>query len=66
MLVIKSYFFLKNCPSFSLMIGDFSLKLSASIVKKAWISIVEDRMNQAYKIVNHLDTLESDYILELF
>lgn len=47
------------------MLGDFSLGLSAAMVKKAGISMVEGGINQAYKMVNHLDALESDCTLQL-
>ncbi len=47
------------------MLGDFSLGLSAAMVRKAGISVVEAGINQAYELVNHLDVLGSDCTLQL-
>lgn len=47
------------------MLGDFSLGLSAALVRSAGISIVEAGMNQAYELVTHLDALGSDCTLQL-
>ena len=65
MLVCKELFFWDDCPGPAVMLGDFSLCLSAAMVRKAGISVVEAGINQAYELVNHLDALESDCTLKL-
>ena len=47
------------------MLGDFSLGLSTAMASNASISTVEEDMNQAYELVNHLDALGSDCTLQL-
>ena len=61
----KELFFWDNCPGPAVMLGDFSLGLSAAMIKKAGISMVEAGMNQAYEMVNHLNALESGCTLQL-
>lgn len=61
----KELFFWDYCPGPAVMLGDFSLGLSAAMVRKAGISVVEARINQAYELVNHLDALGSDCTLQL-
>lgn len=61
----KELFFWDNCPGSAIILGDFSLGLSAAMVRNAGISIVEAGMNQAYELISHLDVLESDYTLQL-
>ena len=60
----KELFFWDDCPGPAVMLGDFSLGLSAAMIKKAGVSMVETGMNQAYEMVNHLDALESDCALQ--
>ncbi len=47
----KELFFWDDFPFPTVILGDFSLGLSTTMVKKAGISMVEDRMNQAYEMV---------------
>ena len=61
----KELFFWDDCPGPPVMLGDFSLGLSAAMSKNAGISIAEADMNQAYELVNHLDALGSDCTLQL-
>ena len=49
----KELFFEDNWPCLSVMLRDFSLRFSLAMVKKTGISMVEDRMNQTYEMVNH-------------
>lgn len=62
----KELFFWDNCSSPAMMLGDFSLRLFAAMIKKAGISMVEASINQVYEMVNHLDALETDYTLQLY
>ncbi len=48
------------------MLEDFSLGLSAAIVRNADKSMVEASMNQGYKLVNRLDALGGDFTLQLY
>ena len=59
----KELFFWEDCPGPSVMLGDFSLGLTAAMARNASISIVEAGMNQAYELVNHLHALGSDCTL---
>lgn len=61
----KDLFFENNCPSFTIMLRDFSLRLYLAMIKKTEISIVETCINQLYKIVNHLNILETNYDFQL-
>ena len=61
----KELFFWDDCPGPAVMLGDFSLGLSAAMVRKAGISVVEAGMSQAYELVNHLDALGSDCTVQL-
>lgn len=61
----KELFFWDDCPGPAVMLGGFSLGLSAAMVRKAGISVVEAGMSQAYELVNHLDALGSDCTLQL-
>lgn len=61
----KELFFWDDCPGPVVMLDDFSLGLSAAMVRKAGISVVEAGINQAYELVNHLDALGSDCTLQL-
>lgn len=61
----KELFFWDDCPGPAVMLGDFSLGLSAAMIKKAGISMMEAGMDQVYEMVNHLDALETDCTLQL-
>ena len=61
----KELFFWDDWPGPAVMLGDFSLGLSAIMVRKAGISVVEAGMSQPYQLVNYLDALVSDYTLQL-
>ena len=54
-----------DCPKPAVILGDFSLGLSAAMVRKAGISVVEAGINQAYELVNYLNAFGSDYTLQL-
>lgn len=43
----------------------FFTGISAALIKKAGISMVEAGMNQVYEMVNHLDILGTDCTLQL-
>lgn len=61
----KELFFQDDCLGPTVILGDFSLGLSAAMVRKAGISVVEARINQAYELLNHLDALGSNCTLQL-
>ncbi len=61
----KELFFSNDCLGSAVMLGDILLGLSESMVKKAGISMVEDRVNQDYEIVNYLVAIESHCTLQL-
>lgn len=42
----KELFFWDDCPRLAVMLGDFSLSLSAAMVRKEGILVVEAEMNQ--------------------
>lgn len=61
----KEIFFRDNCPGPTVLLGDFSLGLSAAMVRKAGISVLEAGINQAYELFNHLDALGRNCTLQL-
>ena len=61
----KELFFWDDCPRPAVMLGDFSLGLPATMVRKAGISVVEAGISQVYELVNYLDALKSDCTLQL-
>lgn len=53
----KKLFFWDDYPGPVVIMGVFSLSLLVVMVKNVNISIVEGGINQAYKLVNHLNAL---------
>lgn len=47
------------------MLDNFSPSLLVVIVKKVGILVIKVEISQVYKLINYLNTLESDFILQL-
>ena len=61
----KEIFFWNNCPRPEVILGGFSLGLSAALVKTIYTTMVEAGMEQVSQLVNQVDSMGTNCTLQL-